>query len=99
MKSTAYLINIGRGATIDENALVQALQDGWIAGAGLDVFDSEPLPSTSPLWGNPNTIITAHYAGRTPYYLSRALSIFLDNLERYTTGQPLFNVVDKKLMY
>jgi phosphoglycerate dehydrogenase-like enzyme len=99
MKASAYLINIGRGATVDEDALIQALQDGWIAGAGLDVFEKEPLPTDSPLWRMPNTIITAHYAGRTPHYLDRALTIFLDNLERYISGQPLFNVVDKELMY
>ena len=99
MKPGAYLVNIGRGATVDEGALVQALQGGWIAGAGLDVFENEPLPPDSPLWEMPNTILTAHYAGRTPHYSERALAIFLDNLERYTTGQPLFNLVDKKLMY
>jgi phosphoglycerate dehydrogenase-like enzyme len=99
MKPTAYLVNIGRGATVDEGALVQALQDGWISGAGLDVFETEPLPAESPLWGMSNTIITAHYAGRTPHYIDRAMSIFLDNLERYINGQPLFNVVDKELMY
>lgn len=99
MKPTAYLINIGRGGTVDESALTQALQDGWIAGAGLDVFETEPLPVDSPLWEMQNTIITAHYAGRTPHYLDRAMSIFLDNLERYTSGKPLFNVVDKELMY
>ncbi len=99
MKPSAYLVNIGRGATVDESALIRALQSGWIAGAGLDVFETEPLPADSPLWGMPNTILTAHYAGRTPHYLDRAMSIFLDNLERYTTNQPLYNVVDKELMY
>lgn len=99
MKPGAYLVNIGRGPTVDESALIQALQSGWIAGAGLDVFETEPLPADSPLWDMPNTILTAHYAGRTPHYIERALSIFLDNLERYTTGRPLFNVVDKELMY
>jgi phosphoglycerate dehydrogenase-like enzyme len=99
MKPSAFLVNIGRGATIDERALIRALQSGWIAGAGLDVFETEPLPAESPLWDMPNTIITAHYAGRTPHYIERALSIFLDNLERYTAGKPLFNVVDKELMY
>ena len=78
---------------------MQALKQGWIAGAGLDVFESEPLSADSPLWGLPNTILTAHYAGRTPHYIERALAIFVDNLERYTSGQPLFNIVDKKLMY
>ena len=99
MKPSAYLVNIGRGGTVDEGALVRALQDGTIAGAGLDVFETEPLPAGSPLWDLPNTILTAHYAGRTPHYRDRAAAIFLDNLERYITGQPLFNVVDKELMY
>lgn len=99
MKPTAYIINIGRGGTIDEEALVEAINEGKIAGAGLDVFEKEPLPSNSPLWTTPNVIITAHYAGRTPHYEERARAIFLDNLERYTAGQPLRNVVDKKLGY
>ncbi len=99
MKASAYLVNIGRGGTLDENALVQALREGWIAGAGLDVFEAEPLPTESPLWEMQNVVITAHYAGRTPHYFDRAMSIFLDNLERYTSGRPLFNVVDKERMY
>ncbi len=99
MKSTAYLVNIGRGATVDEAALIRALQDGWIAGAGLDVCAVEPLPADSPLWAMENVIITAHYAGATPIYDARAMPIFLDNLKRYMTGQPLHNVVDKALGY
>jgi phosphoglycerate dehydrogenase-like enzyme len=99
MKKTAYLINIGRGGTIDEPALVRALQQGWIAGAGLDVFAEEPLPPDSPLWGMENVIVTAHYAGATPHYHERAMKIFLDNLRRYVAGEPLRNVVDKTLGY
>jgi len=99
MKSTAYLVNIGRGATVDEAALIRALQEGWIAGAGLDVCAVEPLPATSPLWDMENVIITAHYAGATPLYDARAMPIFLDNLQRYLAGQPLHNVVDKQLGY
>lgn len=99
MKQTAYIINTGRGGTIDENALIKALEDGWIAGAGLDVFENEPLPKDSPLWQMENVIITAHYAGRTPYYDDRALSIFLENLRRYNSDEPLYNVVNKDLMY
>jgi phosphoglycerate dehydrogenase-like enzyme len=95
MKNTAYLVNIGRGGTIQEQALIKALRDGWIAGAGLDVFAEEPLPATSPLWAMQNVIITAHYAGITPHYDERALAIFLDNLRRYRAGEPLRNVVDK----
>jgi len=99
MKPTAYLVNIGRGGTIQEAALIQALRKGWIAGAGLDVFETEPLPENSPLWEMENVLITAHYAGATPHYHERALAIFLDNLRRYRAGEPLRNVVDKKLGY
>ena len=99
MRSSACLINIGRGGTVDEDALVRALQEGWIAGAGLDVFEREPLPEDSPLWKMENVIVTAHYSGRTPRYDERASAIFLDNLERYLSGQPLRNVVDKERGY
>ena len=99
MKPTSYLINIGRGGTIQQPALIQALREGWIAGAGLDVFDQEPLPATSPLWELENVIMTAHYAGLTPAYDQRALAIFLDNLQRYRAGEPLKNVVDKAAGY
>jgi phosphoglycerate dehydrogenase-like enzyme len=99
MKPTAYLINVGRGGTVDEDALVRALREGWIAGAGLDVFETEPLPEDSPLWGMDRVVITAHYGGFTPRYLERALDVFLDNLRRYETGAPLRNVVDKQAGY
>lgn len=99
IKPTAYLVNIGRGGIIDERALIQALDEGWIAGAGLDVFEEEPLPEDSPLWNADNVIITAHYAGITPVYDERAMAIFLDNLKRYRAGKPLRNVVDKRLGY
>ncbi len=99
MKRSAYLVNIGRGATVDEDALVRALQQGRIAGAGLDVFETEPLPAESSLWGMEEVIITAHYSGRTPHYDERAAGIFLDNLARYVAGRPLRNVVDKRLGY
>jgi len=99
MKPTSYLINIGRGGTIQQPALIQALREGWIAGAGLDVFEQEPLPTTSPLWELENVIMTAHYAGLTPAYDQRALAIFLDNLRRYHAREPLENVVDKVAGY
>ena len=99
MKKSAYLVNIGRGGTVREADLVRALQEGWIAGAGLDVFEEEPLPSDSPLWGMDNVIITSHYSGATPRYHERAFAIFVDNLKRYLAGEPLKNVVDKKLGY
>lgn len=99
MKPTAYLVNIGRGATVDQDALIRALQKGWIAGAGLDVFTPEPLPRDSPLWEMENVIITGHYAGMTPEYDTRALEILLENLQRYRAGQTLINIVDKQLGY
>lgn len=99
MKPSAYLISIGRGGVVDQAALIEALQSGSIAGAGLDVFETEPLPATSPLWKMDNVIITAHYAGATPRYNERAMAIFLDNLRRYLAGETLRNVIDKKLGY
>jgi phosphoglycerate dehydrogenase-like enzyme len=99
MKPSAYLVNIGRGGTIQEDALVRALQRGWIAGAALDVFAHEPLAPDSALWSMGNVIITAHYAGSTPHYHERAMAIFLDNLRRYRSGEPLRNVVDKQAGY
>jgi phosphoglycerate dehydrogenase-like enzyme len=99
MKQSAYLINIGRGGTVDEEALVQALRAGKIAGAGLDVFATEPLPPESPLWDLDNVIITGHTSGSTPHYDERAMKIFIDNLKRYVQNQPLENVVDKELGY
>ena len=99
MKPTAYLVNIGRGGTIQEGALVRALADGWIAGAGLDVFASEPLAPDSPLWEMENVVITAHYAGATSHYQERAMGIFLANLRRYRAGEALYNVVQKDLGY
>jgi D-2-hydroxyacid dehydrogenase (NADP+) len=99
MKPSAYLVNIGRGGTVREDALIRALREGWIAGAGLDVFAEEPLPESSPLWAMEQVIVTAHYAGMTPYYDQRALAIFLDNLRRYQAGAPLRNIVDKTGYY
>lgn len=99
MKPDAYFVNVGRGGTVDENALIEALRAGEIAGAGLDVFEEEPLPEDSPLWGMTNVLITSHYAGLTPEYDKRAFAIFIDNLGRYRRGEPLRNVVDKRLGY
>jgi D-2-hydroxyacid dehydrogenase (NADP+) len=99
MRPTAYLVNIGRGGTVDEPALIQALAEQRIAGAALDVFAEEPLPATSPLWAMENVIITGHYAGVTPKYEQRAMGIFLDNLQRYRAGTPLRNLVDKRAGY
>jgi phosphoglycerate dehydrogenase-like enzyme len=94
MRRDAFLINISRGSAIDEAALVAALTDGVIGGAGLDVFKTEPLPAESPLWRLPNVIISPHVAGNTSQYSRRFTDLFLANLARYRTGEPLRNVVD-----
>jgi phosphoglycerate dehydrogenase-like enzyme len=99
MKRDAYLVNVSRGGVVDEAALVRALREGWIAGAGLDVFEHEPLPADSPLWDLRNVVITGHYGGASPAYDDRAFEVFLDNLHRYRAGQPLRNVVDKRHGY
>jgi phosphoglycerate dehydrogenase-like enzyme len=99
MRPDAYLINVARGSVVDGPALVEALRRGAIAGAGLDVFEEEPLPSSSPLWTLPNVIATPHVAGATPQYFQRALHLFMDNLERYLGGRPLRNLVDHALGY
>ena len=85
--------NICRGAIIDEQALVRALKEGWIAGAALDVFKQEPLSGESELWGLENVILTPHISGGTPRYMERAVGLFCDNLRRYVAGEPLRNVV------
>lgn len=99
MKPSAVLVNIGRGKTIDEPALVEALQTGRLAGAGLDVFATEPLPSDSPLWQMDNVIVTPHFAGLTPVYDERAWGLFLENLTRYVQRRQLHNIVDKSIGY
>jgi D-2-hydroxyacid dehydrogenase (NADP+) len=99
MKPTAYIINIARGSVIDEAALTKALKEKWIAGAGLDVFEKEPLPQNSELWTLPNVIITPHVAGLMPDYNARAMEVFCENLRRYLTGQPLINVIDRAKGY
>jgi len=99
MKPTAYIINIARGSVIDEAALTKALKEKWIAGAGLDVFEKEPLPQNSELWTLPNVIITPHVAGLMPDYNARAMEVFCANLRRYLAGQPLINVIDRTRGY
>ncbi|MFH1486354.1 MAG: D-2-hydroxyacid dehydrogenase [Chloroflexota bacterium] len=99
MRPTAYVINIARGPVIDETALARALKEGWIAGAGLDVFNAEPLPPQSELWDLPNVIITPHVAGVAETYNTRAIGVFCGNLRRYLSGKPLVNVIDKVMGY
>lgn len=95
MKRTAVLINVGRGAIVKLDALVQALRTGTIAGAGLDVFEVEPLPEDHPLWDMENVIITPHVGARGPYVQERRMRIFIENVRRFIAGEPLLNVVDK----
>ena len=99
MKRGAYLYNVGRGPVVDPGALLTALRSGHLAGAGLDVTEPEPLPSESPLWREPNVIVTAHTSGLTPRSFERYQSLLLDNLGRWVRGEPLRNVVDKALGY
>ena len=99
MKPTAYLYNIGRGKIVDENALIAALQAGTIAGAGLDVFETEPLPSDSLLWKMENVILTPHTSGATPYYFTRFAALVADNLRRYLNDQPLHNLYNSERGY
>jgi len=99
MKPTAYLYNISRGKVVDERALIAALQAKQLRGAGLDVFETEPLPADSPLWSMENVIITPHVAGFTPYYFDRAAALLADNLERYLEGSPLRNLYDSARGY
>ncbi len=93
-KDGAYFYNVGRGTSVDQTALIEALQSGKIGGAGLDVTDPEPLPEGDPLWDAPNVIITAHTAGATPHFRQRVLDLFAENLRRYQAGEDLLNVVD-----
>ena len=95
MKRTAFFINIGRGMTTRLDDLVEALRAGEIAGAGLDVFEQEPLPADHPLWTMPGVLITPHTAGFGPHLDERRFAILLDNCRRFAAGQPLRNVVDK----
>ena len=99
MRSDAIFINIGRGATVQTEALVDALKSGRIAGAALDVTDPEPLPAEHALWGLENVILTPHYSGAHPGYMQRASAIFVENLVSYLAGRPLTNVVDKHAGY
>jgi phosphoglycerate dehydrogenase-like enzyme len=99
MRRNAYLVNIARGRVIDEQALVRALREGWIAGAGLDVTEEEPLHSESPLYSMPNVILTPHISGNSAHYDTRLAALFADNLKRYRIGQQLQNRYDPSRGY
>ena len=96
MKASAFFINIGRGATVVLDDLNEALRHGELAGAGLDVFQVEPLPSDHPLWSAPGVLITPHAAGVGPYLDDRRTDLFVDNCIRFDQERPLRNVVDKE---
>lgn len=99
MKQGAYYYNVGRGPTTATADLIAALEQGHLAGAGLDVVDPEPLPADSPLWNMPNVIITAHTAGATPHMWERVFAIVEDNVARYLAGEPLRNVIGQEQGY
>ena len=96
VRNNAYIVNTARGEVIDETALVRLIGDGEIAGAGLDVFETEPLPPAHPLWRMPDVILTPHTAAASPRVAERHLETVLDNVRRFAAGQPLRNVVDKQ---
>jgi phosphoglycerate dehydrogenase-like enzyme len=99
MKPSAVVINVGRGPVIDQAALVRALAARRIRGAGLDVFEQEPIPAGDPIWSLDNVLISPHTADHTATWLNRAMQFFLEQYERFSKGQPLENVVNKRLGY
>ena len=99
MKHGAFLINVARGKLIDDAALVEALEDGRVGGAALDVFTTEPLDRESPYWDMPNVIVTPHTSGAMQDYWTPLVDLFAENLRRFESGRPLLNVVDKALGY
>ena len=99
MKPGAYLVNIGRGEVIDERAMAAALSANKIGGAGLDVFEHEPLEASSPLWDLENVILTPHISGANRGYMDKACELFAENLKRFVANRPLLNLVDPSLGY
>jgi phosphoglycerate dehydrogenase-like enzyme len=99
MKPQALLVNVSRGALLDDQAVVEALADHRLAGAALDVFTKEPLETTSPYWDLPNVILTPHVAGEMEDYWTPLVELFANNLRRFERGEPLLNVVDKAAGY
>lgn len=99
MKKTAVFLNVGRGWVVDEPALIKALQEKRIRGAALDVFQEEPLPETSPLWGLENVLLSPHTTDNTITWKQDSARFFCDNLQRYIQGQPLENIVNKQIGY
>lgn len=96
MKRSAVLVNLSRGAVIDQDALVAALTEGRIAGAGIDVTTPEPLPADHPLWDTPNLLITPHFTAKLPDRSERSLNVIIDNLDRYRTGREMLNRISEE---
>jgi phosphoglycerate dehydrogenase-like enzyme len=99
MKRTAVLVNVGRGPVVDEAALVEALEQGRIRGAALDVFETEPLPPGHPFWRLPNVLLSPHCADNVPGWVDEAMRVFLRQLDRFRRGEPLRDLVDKAAGY
>ena len=99
MKKSAFYICFSRGGIADDVSLLSALNEGWIAGAGLDAHSEEPLPATSPFWTAPNTIVTPHNGATSKATPERGFDYFVANLERYQNGEALINLVDRELAY
>jgi phosphoglycerate dehydrogenase-like enzyme len=99
MKPTAFFINVGRGATVDERALADTLREGRLAGAAVDVFTEEPPPAGHPLYGLDNVIVSPHVSGFLPSYDDKCTDLFAENLRRFLAGEPLLNLVDRRLGY
>jgi phosphoglycerate dehydrogenase-like enzyme len=99
MKPEAVVINVGRGPVIDEAAMIRALSEKRIKGAGLDVFETEPLPDGHPFYRLDNVLLSPHSADHTADWLECAMRFFLEQFQRFRKGEPLRNLVDKKLGY
>ncbi|NLB71382.1 MAG: D-2-hydroxyacid dehydrogenase [Chloroflexi bacterium] len=99
MKPGSYFVNVSRGQLVDEGALIDALNSGQLAGAALDVYSQEPLPPESPLWSQPNLILTPHISAFSPNMLNQVIELFIENLKRYLNKQPLYNVIDREQGY
>jgi phosphoglycerate dehydrogenase-like enzyme len=99
MKPSAYFINVGRGASVDETALTRALRERWIAGAALDVFAQEPPPAGHPFYRLDNVILSPHVSGFLPSYDEKCSVLFAENLRRYLAEEPMLNLVDRARGY
>jgi phosphoglycerate dehydrogenase-like enzyme len=99
LPARAVVINVARGGVIDEDALIAALREGRLRGAGLDVFQHEPLPEDSPLWALPNVLVLPHVSGASHRFWRRQTDLIIQNLRRYAAGEPLLNTVDKQAGY